>query len=37
MGDKSPKSNKKNGKQKSLAKVAKDDKKKAAGVTPVVG
>lgn len=35
MGDKSPKSNKKNGKQKSQAKVARDDKKKNAGATPV--
>jgi hypothetical protein len=37
MGDKSPKNTRKSGKQKSDAKVAKDDKKKAAGVTPVVG
>jgi hypothetical protein len=35
MGDKSPKSNKKNGKQKSQAKTARDDKKKAASHTPV--
>ena len=36
MGDKSPKNARKSGKQKSDAKTAKDEKKRAAGTTPVV-